>query len=162
MQVWHPIGYRSSRRARWRPGRAGVRGRLPGWSTSRSPASPSAWRRGWRTQGPSGRTGVAPQTGVRRSGPRSLRISQRVRSARAPSEQHHGKGHGHDLEIRPKAPLVDVLEIITKFAANVVQGGIVLQVDLGMAGDPRPDPLALLVVGNLLAQVCHDGRAFGA
>ena len=44
----------------------------------------------------------------------------------------------------------EIFEVVVDLLPHIVQAGVVLEVDLGEAGDPGPDPLPGLVVRDLL------------
>src|SRR5258706_3362135 len=71
----------------------------------------------------------------------------------APTQQHHGDGAEHDLEVFERRLPADVFEIVVHLAAHVVHRGIVPLVDLGPARDPGPHALASRVAFDLLSQV---------
>src|SRR5450759_5958969 len=76
----------------------------------------------------------------------------------APPEEHHRNGLDHDLDVLPDRTPLDVLEVVTELALDVVNRRVVLQVDLGMTGDPWWHPLASRVVRDLLSQLCEQFR----
>src|SRR5512135_71870 len=59
-----------------------------------------------------------------------------VMSARPTAKEHHRDRLQHDLEVFPGRGPVDVLEVVGDLLAHVLQRGVVLQVDLGVSGDP--------------------------
>src|SRR5687767_170180 len=94
-----------------------------------------------------------------RLGPGSTRVGASVaviRSARAPAKEHDRNGPGHDPDIGPEPLPGDVLEVVSHLLLYIVQIGIVLEIDLGVAGDAGPDALPYLVVRDLHPKVRND------
>src|SRR6266576_3468007 len=80
----------------------------------------------------------------------------------AATQQHHGDGAEHDLQVFERRLAADVLEVIGDFAAHVVHRGVVPLVHLSPAGDAGPHPLASRVAFDLLAQIHEDVGLFRA
>ncbi len=74
-----------------------------------------------------------------------------------PTSPHDdGQGADDDLEVFEDRLACDVFEVERQLSLNVGDRTVVLLVDLGPAGDPRPHPLALPVALDLLAQTGED------
>ncbi len=77
-------------------------------------------------------------------------------SPAATPTKHHGRREQHDLEVLPRRPVADVLEIVAQLLADIVHAAVVRPVDLGPAGDSGQDALAPMIFLDLVAQGHKD------
>src|SRR5882672_4203691 len=80
----------------------------------------------------------------------------------APSEQHDLNGVEQDQEVEEERKVLDVVEIVLQLLERVVDGGAVVILVLGPAGDAELHGEPLHVEENLLLEILDELRTLGA
>src|SRR6476646_12282929 len=86
-----------------------------------------------------------------------LRRNSEGGSPASATEEDDGDGLEHDAQVLAQALAADVLQVVAHLGADVLQGAVVVVVDLGQPRDPRLGPLAQRVLGDVAAQLGEDG-----
>src|SRR4051812_36354179 len=73
------------------------------------------------------------------------------------SAEDNANGGKENAEVEAEAAMLDVVEVVSELGAGILDGGTVGVVDLGPAGDARPNAGALAVMGDEPGQLLDEG-----